>query len=68
MSMTEYSSHSLNSLKGVIWRIIWGSAIAIINGDARTLDYGSYTEASSRARAASGILDMLWGQVLRAWG
>ena len=34
-----YMSHSLNSLKG----IIWGTTIGVIKGDTRSLDYSSYT-------------------------
>ena len=35
-------SSSLNSLKGVIWGIIYGTTIGLIKGDTRSLDYGSY--------------------------
>ena len=28
-------SYSLNSLKGVIWGIIWGTTIGVIKGDTR---------------------------------
>ena len=32
-------SHSLNSLKGVIQEIIWGTTIGVIKGDTRSVDY-----------------------------
>ena len=32
----------LNSLKRVIWEIIWGSAVGVMKGDARSLDYSSF--------------------------
>ena len=35
-------SYSLNSLKGVIWGILRETIIRDIEGDTRTLDYGSY--------------------------
>ena len=35
-------SYSLNSLKGVIWGIIWRTTIGVIKGDTRSLDYSSY--------------------------
>ena len=35
-------SYSLNSLKGVIWGIIYGTTIGVIRGDTRSLDYSSY--------------------------
>ena len=35
-------SYGLNSLKGGIWDIIWGSIIVVIIGDTRSLDYSSY--------------------------
>ena len=34
-------SHNLNSLKGVIWGIIYGTTIGVIKGDTRSLDYSS---------------------------
>ena len=34
-------SYSLNSLKGVIWGIIYGTTIGVIRGDTRSLDYSS---------------------------
>ena len=37
-------SSSLNSLKGVIRGIIYGTTIGVIKGDTRSLDYGSYVE------------------------
>ena len=37
-----YMSHNLNSLKGVIWGIIYGTTIGLIKGDTRSLDYSSY--------------------------
>ena len=41
-------SHSLNSLKGVIWGIIEGSTIGVIKGDTRSLDYGSLLQSLLR--------------------
>ena len=38
----EYMSHSLNSFKGVIYRIIYWHAIGVIGGDSRSLDSGSH--------------------------
>ena len=35
-------SCSLNSLKGDIWGITYGTTIGVIKGDTRSLDYGSY--------------------------
>ena len=35
-------SYSLNSLKGVISGIIYGSIIGFNKGDTRSLDYGSF--------------------------
>ena len=37
-------SYSLNSLKGVIWGIIYGTTTGDIKGDTRSLDNGSYGE------------------------
>ena len=34
-------SYSLNSLKGVIYGIIYGTTIVVIKGDTRSLDYSS---------------------------
>ena len=39
---TLYMSYNLNSLKGVIWGIIYGTTIGIIKGDTRSLDYSSH--------------------------
>ena len=41
-------SCSLNSLKGVIWGIIYGTTIRVTKGDTRSLDNGSYQNASSK--------------------
>ena len=35
-------SYSLNSLKGVIYGIIYGTTIGLIKGDTRSLDNSSY--------------------------
>ena len=35
-------SYNLNSLKGVIWGMIYGTTIEVIWGDTRSLDYSSY--------------------------
>ena len=35
-------SYNLNSLKGVIWRIFYGTTIGVIRRDTRSLDYSSY--------------------------
>ena len=35
-------SHNLNSLKGVIYGIIYGTTIGVIKGDTRSLAYSSY--------------------------
>ena len=35
-----------HSLKGVIWGIIEGTTIGVINGDTRSLDYSSYRDNS----------------------
>ena len=32
-------SYSLNSSKGVIWGIVYGTTIGVIQGDTRSLDY-----------------------------
>ena len=37
-----HMSYSLNSLRGVIWGIIYGTTIGVIKGDTRSLDNGSY--------------------------
>ena len=37
-----HMSYSLNSLKGDIWGILWGTTIGAIRGDTRSLDNGSY--------------------------
>ena len=37
-------SHNLNSLKGVLERIIYGSVIGLIYADASSLDYSSCNE------------------------
>ena len=45
-------SHSLNSLKGVIWGIIYGTTIGVIKGDTRSLvDNGSYVGGHTAAGA-----------------
>ena len=36
-----YLGYSLNSFKGIIWGIIWGTTIGLIKGDTRSLDHGS---------------------------
>ena len=35
-------SFRLNSLKGVIWGIIYGTTTGVIKGDTRSLDSSSY--------------------------
>ena len=45
--------YSLNSLKGVIWLIIYGSIKRAIKGDARSLDYGSNGDCSK-------VLEVRW--------
>ena len=35
-------SYSLNSLKGVIWGIMYETTIGVIKGDTMSLDNGSY--------------------------
>ena len=35
-------NYSLKCLKGVIWGIIYGSFIGVMEGDTRSLDYSSY--------------------------
>ena len=35
-------SYGLNSLRGVIYRIIYGTTTGVIKGDTRSLDYSSY--------------------------
>ena len=35
-------SYSLNSLKGIIWGIIYGTTIGLIRGDTMSLDYSSH--------------------------
>ena len=41
-AMKPHKFYSLNSLKEVISRIIWGSIIGLLKGDARSLDYCSH--------------------------
>ena len=36
-----YLSYSLNSLKGVIWGIVFGTITVFIKGDTRSLAYSS---------------------------
>ena len=36
-------SYSLNSLKGAIQGIIWGTTLEVIKEDTRSFDYSSYT-------------------------
>ena len=43
--LSRQMSCSLNSLKGVIWGIIYGTTIRITKGDTRSLDSGSDDEA-----------------------
>ena len=35
-------SYNLNSLKGLIWGIVYGTITGLIKGDTRSLDYSSY--------------------------
>ena len=37
-------NYDLNSLKGVIWGIIYGTTIEVIRGDTRSLDYSPYEQ------------------------
>ena len=46
-------SHSLNSLKGVIKGIIYGTTIGVIKGDTRSLDSGSYNIFPHPLRSSS---------------
>ena len=48
--MLECMSHSLHALNGIIYGIVRGSIIAVIKGDARSLDCSSYTSLARRAR------------------
>ena len=41
-ALAPLMSYNLNSLEGVIWGIIYGTAIGVIKGDTRSLDYSSY--------------------------
>ena len=41
-----HMSNDLNSLRGVIPGITWGSIIGVTEGDARSLDCGSYTSVT----------------------
>ena len=41
-ALREYMSYSLNSLRGVIYEMPWGSIIRPLKGDSRSLDYSSY--------------------------
>ena len=36
----KHMSSSLNSLRGFIYRVIWGTITGIIEGDTRSLDLG----------------------------
>ena len=45
-------SYNLNSLKGVIWGIIYGTTIGVIKGDTRSLEYSSYVENLHSHKAA----------------
>ena len=38
----NHVSYSLNSFKGVIHWIMWGSMVGLIKGNTRSLDNGSY--------------------------
>ena len=49
-------SYNLNSLKGVIWGIIYGTTTEVIRGDTRSLDYSSYRDIAKHRFRASG-----WG-------
>ena len=53
MTAEPHLSFGLNSLKGVIQGIIWGSVVGAIKGDTRSLDYGSY--AATYVRVAAEI-------------
>ena len=44
-----HMSYSPNSLKGVIWGIIYGTTIGVIKGDTRSLDCSSYIKAPERS-------------------
>ena len=44
-------SFGLNSLKGAIQGIIWGSIVEAIKGDTRSLGYGSYAATYVRVAA-----------------
>ena len=62
MAWVYYLSYSLNSLKGVIWGIIYGTTIGGSKGDTRSLDSSSF--------GFGGVWRGLgvWGLGLRASG
>ena len=52
--LTPYGD-SLNSLKGVIWGIIYGTTIGVLRGDTRSLDYSSYLGTSTEGGLTQGL-------------
>ena len=62
-------SHSLNSLKGVIWGTIWRSILGVIKRDTRSLDYSSYAHVWEAFFSRLLILPLKWFSVgCRVWG
>ena len=57
-------SYSLNSAKGVISGIIWGSIFGLAKGYIRSLDYSSY--GINRALLGGELTQSMVGSFLRA--
>ena len=53
-------SHYINSLKGIIYGNIWGTAITVIKGDTRSLDYSSCSVTMSQLLCGRARSD--WGE------
>ena len=65
-------SCNLNSLKGTIYRIIYGNIIGVIEGDTRSLDIGPYSiclrEAIQGSSEALVLIQGLLANRMKAWG
>ena len=48
-------SYTLNSLKGVIWGIIYGTTIGVIRRDTRSLDYSSHKPQVDQTRRCASL-------------
>ena len=68
----SYMSYSLNSLKGVIYGITWGTILVFIRGDTRSVDNGSHVQETGVMKYEAVvylkvILDCVQNRINRLW-